>query len=87
MGSRSAEFVRTRRTESTTSAPSGMSRQQLAAAIHSSIGYVAKIEQGDAHCPSPGVLDALAVVFIEMYSCYGVLRVSRERGDLPCPTR
>ncbi|MBF6332809.1 helix-turn-helix domain-containing protein [Nocardia transvalensis] len=58
-----AEFVRTRRTESTTSAPSGMSRQQLAAAIHSSIGYVAKIEQGDAHCPSPGVLDALAAVF------------------------
>ncbi|MFR9752869.1 helix-turn-helix domain-containing protein [Nocardia sp. 004] len=57
-----AEFVRLRRMRPTWSAPTGMSRQQLAAAIHSSIGYIAKIEQGDAHSPSPGVLDALVDV-------------------------
>lgn len=55
-----AEFVRARRMRSTPADPSGLSRQQLAAAIHSSVGYLAKIEQGEAHNPSPSVLDALA---------------------------
>ncbi|WP_051178538.1 helix-turn-helix transcriptional regulator [Nocardia concava] len=55
-----AEFVRARRLRPTPDDPSGLSRQQLAAAIHSSVGYLAKIEQGEAHNPSPSVLDALA---------------------------
>ncbi|RDI43259.1 helix-turn-helix domain-containing protein [Nocardia mexicana] len=58
-----AEFVRGRRALPTESAPSGMSRQHLATAIHSSVGYIAKIEQGDARSPSAGVLDALSNVF------------------------
>ncbi|WP_227982629.1 helix-turn-helix transcriptional regulator [Nocardia spumae] len=53
-------FVRGRRTRATASAPSGSSRQQLATAVHSSVGYIAKIEQGGAVSPSTGVLDALS---------------------------
>ncbi|WP_369634464.1 helix-turn-helix transcriptional regulator [Nocardia sp. JMUB6875] len=55
-----AEFVRARRLRPTPDDSSGLSRQQLAAAIHSSVGYLAKIEQGEARNPSPSVLDALA---------------------------
>ncbi|WP_433196310.1 helix-turn-helix transcriptional regulator [Nocardia sp. CA-107356] len=58
-----AEFVRTRRQHPTAAHPTGLSRQQLAEAIHSSVGYLAKIEQGGAFNPSPSVLDALADVF------------------------
>lgn len=58
-----AEFVRARRLRPTAANPTGLSRQQLAEAIHSSVGYLAKIEQGGAFNPSPSVLDALAQVF------------------------
>ncbi|WP_433681304.1 helix-turn-helix domain-containing protein [Nocardia sp. CA-119907] len=58
-----AEFVRARRLRPTAANPGGLSRQQLAEAIHSSVGYLAKIEQGGAFNPSPSVLDALAQVF------------------------
>ncbi|MET8872431.1 helix-turn-helix transcriptional regulator [Nocardia sp. NPDC004604] len=58
-----AEFVRARRLQPTAANPGGLSRQQLAEAIHSSVGYLAKIEQGGAFNPSPSVLDALAQVF------------------------
>ncbi|WP_051181447.1 helix-turn-helix transcriptional regulator [Nocardia vinacea] len=58
-----AEFVRMRRQRPTAAHPGGLSRQQLAEAIHSSVGYLAKIEQGGAFNPSPSILDALADVF------------------------
>ncbi|MFE9321314.1 helix-turn-helix transcriptional regulator [Nocardia sp. NPDC052278] len=58
-----AEFVRMRRQRPTAAHPGGLSRQQLAEAIHSSVGYLAKIEQGGAFNPSPSILDALAEVF------------------------
>ncbi|WP_216362961.1 helix-turn-helix transcriptional regulator [Nocardia farcinica] len=50
-------FVRARRERR------GMSRQELATAIHSSLGYIAKIEQGGAAGPSPAVLEALSEVY------------------------
>ena len=56
------DFVRDRRTRGTHDHPDGMSRQVLAEAIHSSIGYIAKIEQGGAGSPSLQVLDALVEV-------------------------
>lgn len=56
------DFVRVRRGRATSERPGGMTRQVLAEAIHSSIGYVAKIEQGGAGSPSPQVLDALVEV-------------------------
>ncbi|MFD5177975.1 helix-turn-helix transcriptional regulator [Nocardia sp. NPDC058379] len=58
-----ADFVRAHRRATGPDHPRGMSRQQLATAIHSSVGYIAKIEQGGASNPSPSVLDALAEVF------------------------
>ena len=54
-----AAFVRTARKRPTAAAPTGSTRQQLATAVHTSIGYIAKIEQGEALHPSPAVVDAL----------------------------
>ncbi|WP_067686066.1 helix-turn-helix domain-containing protein [Nocardia jejuensis] len=57
-----AEFVRTRRTRSTGRRPGGLTRKQLAEATHASLGYIAKIEQGDALNPGSAILDSLATV-------------------------
>ncbi|MFI7190296.1 helix-turn-helix transcriptional regulator [Nocardia nova] len=53
-------FLRALRKRPTAAAPTGLTRQQLATAVHTSVGYIAKIEQGDAVSPSTGVLDALS---------------------------
>lgn len=56
------DFVYTLRTRA--SGKDGqMTRQQLASLTQVSIGYIAKIEAGEARSPSPSVLDALIRVF------------------------
>ncbi|MFE5286202.1 helix-turn-helix domain-containing protein [Nocardia sp. NPDC056611] len=57
-----AEFVRERRARASTRYPAGLTRKQLAEATHASLGYIAKIEQGEALNPGPAILDSLAVV-------------------------
>lgn len=57
-----AEFIRARRTGATPNHPAGLTRKQLAEATHASLGYIAKIEQGDALNPGPAILDSLATV-------------------------
>lgn len=57
-----AEFVRERRSRATKANPAGLTRKQLAEATHASLGYFAKIEQGEALNPGPAILDSLAVV-------------------------
>ncbi|MGX1807246.1 MmyB family transcriptional regulator [Nocardia sp. NPDC055321] len=57
-----AEFVRERRSRGTARHPAGLTRKQLAEATHASLGYIAKIEQGDALNPGPAILDSLATV-------------------------
>ncbi|MGW4246886.1 MmyB family transcriptional regulator [Nocardia sp. NPDC004722] len=57
-----ADFVRERRARSTARHPAGLTRKQLAEATHASLGYIAKIEQGEALNPGPAILDSLAVV-------------------------
>lgn len=55
-----AGFLRSLRKRSNAAAPGGLSQQELAVAVHTSVGYIAKIEQGDASSPSSGVLNALS---------------------------
>ncbi len=57
-----AEFVRERRARATGRHPAGLTRKQLAEATHASLGYIAKIEQGEALNPGPAILDSLAAV-------------------------
>ncbi|GAB0106957.1 helix-turn-helix transcriptional regulator [Nocardia sp. JMUB6875] len=57
-----AEFVRERRGRATAGNPAGLTRKQLAEATHASLGYIAKIEQGEALNPGPAILDSLAAV-------------------------
>ncbi|MEV6769634.1 helix-turn-helix transcriptional regulator [Nocardia sp. NPDC051030] len=57
-----AEFVRECRGRATTGNPAGLTRKQLAEATHASLGYIAKIEQGEALNPGPAILDSLAAV-------------------------
>ncbi|WP_067711051.1 helix-turn-helix transcriptional regulator [Nocardia yamanashiensis] len=57
-----AEFVRERRSRPTGRHPAGLTRKELAEATHASLGYIAKIEQGEALNPSAAILDSLATV-------------------------
>ncbi|MFE3755674.1 helix-turn-helix domain-containing protein [Nocardia tengchongensis] len=57
-----AEFVRERRARASARYPAGLTRKQLAEATHASLGYIAKIEQGEALNPGPAILDSLAAV-------------------------
>lgn len=57
-----ADFVRERRARATTRFPAGLTRKQLAEATHASLGYIAKIEQGEALTPGTAILDSLACV-------------------------
>ncbi|QLY30488.1 helix-turn-helix transcriptional regulator [Nocardia huaxiensis] len=57
-----AEFIRDRRARATTAHPAGLTRKELAEATHASLGYIAKIEQGEALNPGAAILDSLATV-------------------------
>ncbi|WP_158675792.1 helix-turn-helix transcriptional regulator [Nocardia stercoris] len=57
-----ADYVRDRRSRAVPGYPAGMTRKELAAATHASLGYIAKIEQGEALNPGAAILDSLATV-------------------------
>ncbi|MBL1078296.1 helix-turn-helix domain-containing protein [Nocardia sp. 2] len=57
-----AEFIRERRSRVTVAHPAGLTRKELAEATHASLGYIAKIEQGEALNPGAAILDSLAEV-------------------------
>lgn len=81
-----AEFVRERRGRATTANPAGLTRKQLAEATHASLGYIAKIEQGEALNPGPAILDSLATV-LELHTAERIhlYHLAQQRPVAPNP--
>ncbi|WP_297628525.1 MmyB family transcriptional regulator [Nocardia sp.] len=81
-----AEFIRERRTRGTSRHPAGLTRKQLAEATHASLGYVAKIEQGDALNPGPAILDSLAAVLcLDPAERVHLYHLAQQRPTPPTP--
>ncbi|MRH89162.1 helix-turn-helix domain-containing protein [Nocardia sp. SYP-A9097] len=81
-----AEFVRERRTGPTPKHPAGLTRKQLAEATHASLGYIAKIEQGEALNPGPAILDSLAgVLCLDAAERVHLYHLAQQRPTPPIP--
>ncbi|NNH74786.1 helix-turn-helix domain-containing protein [Nocardia uniformis] len=81
-----AEFVRERRGRATSANPAGLTRKQLAEATHASLGYIAKIEQGEALNPGPAVLDSLATVLeLDTAERIHLYHLAQQRPGAPNP--
>ncbi|MFD0000222.1 helix-turn-helix domain-containing protein [Nocardia sp. NPDC127526] len=81
-----AEFVRERRGRTSAANPAGLTRKQLAEATHASLGYIAKIEQGEALNPGPAVLDSLATVLkLDVAERIHLYHLAQQRPALPPP--
>ena len=81
-----ADFVRERRSRPCADHPTGLTRKQLAEATHASLGYFAKIEQGEALNPGPAVLDSLASVLkLELAERIHLYHLAQQRPVLPNP--
>ncbi|MFF2552262.1 helix-turn-helix transcriptional regulator [Nocardia sp. NPDC058058] len=81
-----AEFVRERRSGPTSNHPAGLTRKQLAEATHASLGYIAKIEQGEALNPGPAILDSIAnVLCLDSAERVHLYHLAQQRPTPPIP--